>query len=259
MNKIMIVSDFHCGSHYGLLHPRHWSDVTPEPVKWLWDKYLETMKIFGKMDLLILNGDLIDGRQSRAESTGLYTANLGEQVEQAIECIEPFAGKAARIIRTTGTSYHEGYHSAMNALDKHFGIDPVDTNRLIMRDIMLDENLVLNVKHQPDGGFAIYRGTVMDREIIWRTISETVHYQPRAHILIRSHLHHAASFVSLNKEIHITPCWCLQQPYARMRNASRWLPDIGATIIRRDKLSHTGWNVQHVCHKIPVPDPEYFT
>ena len=60
-----------------------------------------------KLDLLFLNGDLIDGTQHRSEGTGMITTKLSEQVSMAIDCIEPLAAKAKKIIRLEGTGYHE--------------------------------------------------------------------------------------------------------------------------------------------------------
>ena len=259
MDTLVVLADSHCGSYYGLRHERHFSESTPAPVKWLWDRWVELKKALPKkVDLLVLNGDLIDGKQSKSEGTGLYTTSMGEQATLAMEVYAPMIAKAKKVLRIAGTSYHEGFNGALDAFDQHFDIPQVDTNRLIMRDIRLDDNVVLNVKHQPDGGFAIYRGTVMDRELLWKSIAETVHTQPQADILIRSHLHSTNFFGGFRKQIHLTPCFCLQQPYARMKQSSRWIPDIGGTVIRRDPKSTLGWNIQHIVYPVPVPDAELF-
>lgn len=248
---IGIVADLHCGSRFGLYPKSEHNNKTPEAVRWLWDCWMWLVKEWPALDLLILNGDEIDGKQSRAASTGLWTADLSEQVGYAIECLKPFAKKAKKIIRQNGTGYHVSMEQPLRQLDEHFDIKQVDATRSVVRDIQLANGAILNVKHQPEGEGTLYRGTALDREVLWACVSSYMKGIPRATHIIRSHLHSSAHLRGFGAEINFTPGWCLQQPYALHKRRYRWIPDIGATLLIRDPLGYKGYRVVTKTFDIP--------
>lgn len=251
LKNIGIVSDLHCGSFAGLTPPSYWTERTPAMTRWLWDCWTWQHSNWPKLDLLILNGDLIDGTQRRSEATGLLSASLGVQTDIALECLEPLAKKARKIVRTEGTSYHEGFHEHMRRVDERLGIKTPGTQERIVRDIDLGEGVILNVKHQPEGEGALYRGTTMDRELLWATVMEAQKNLPHASYIIRSHLHSHSYLGGFGKEIHFTGAWCLQAPYALMKKRYRWIPDIGSLLMQRDPLGFRGWCVKPTLFELP--------
>jgi len=257
--KIGVISDTHCGSHAGLLHPDRWNKHTPGAIKWLHGCFDWLYSEWPKLDLLILNGDIIDGKQSKSAGTGVHTASLGEQVEIALECFRPWRKKAAKIIRLAGTPYHEGFDGALREFDSEMGIArPKSVEQWIVRDIDIGDGVTLNVKHHPDGGHAIYRGTVMDRELLWRTVAESVHKLPNASIVLRSHLHTCAAFAGFRKELHLCPCFQLQSPYALHKQHARWIPDIGGTLIESDRFAMNKFSVRHKVFPMPREKAERY-
>jgi hypothetical protein len=248
-----ILADLHCGSIWALTPPSWWNDHTLDAVKWMWKCSVALCKAWPKkINLLILNADLCDGKQYRSAGTGLITASIGEQVEIAIECLRPFADKADKIIRTEGTGYHETFEGPLAALDKEFGITAPPLDERIVRDIQLDNGAVLNVKHKPEGEGTLYRGTALDREVLWAAITEYQKRLPHATHLIRSHLHSTAHLRGFGKEINFTPGWCLQPPYAQHKRYYRWIPDIGGTLITADPLGFKGYRVVTTTFDLPM-------
>lgn len=242
MDTIGIVSDTHCGCRVALTPPTYWTKTTSDGVKWLWKCWKSFYKDCPSMDLLILNGDLIDGKQYRSQSTGILTASLGEQVEIAIECLAPLIERATKVIRIEGTPYHESFDGPLKTFDEHYNIKtPQSYNETIVRDIELDKHALLNVKHQPEGSSALYRGTTMDRELMWAKITEACKNIPKATHIIRSHLHSDAHMRGFGKEMNFTGCWSLQSPYAIHKRYYRWIPDIGGTFMQRDERGFKGW------------------
>jgi len=195
-------------------------------------------------DLLVINGDVVDGGQKKSEGTGVHTAKLDEQVDMADECFGPFLNKMKprKIIRCAGTPYHEGFHGACRLLDSKYGIKTVGDvhpgcDGMDPFDIELMNGRILNVKHHPEGGMALYFGTMQDRETIWATIAEARQGLPEATFLVRSHFHCHAEFKGCGKHHIQTPAFEWSTPYARKQRYYRYQPNIGAVMLR-----HTDWD-----------------
>src|SRR3990167_9161948 len=164
LDRIRFIGDLHCGSHHGLAHPDRLPASHPSTgSRYLFGCWTRMLENTPERDLLVLMGDLIDGRGRKSDAVGLYTASLGDQVEMAIELLAPLAERAHHIIRVDGTPYHEDFHGALRRLDEALGVSasaqvlPVD----------LGDDRVLSVAHHPPGGSVMYAGTKLDRTIVW--------------------------------------------------------------------------------------------
>lgn len=245
-----------------MLPPSYWNEHTPQAVKWLWQTYKWAIGEMGHVDLLVLTGDLVEGKARKSDGTGVYTADMSGQTAIAMECLAEIAPHADRIIRVVGTPYHEGFDGTLRALDERYGIKR-PSNRMdeIARNIVLDpvRELVLNVKHAPEGGDALYQGTIRDRETLWARISESYHGTPHASILVRGHVHCCTSFHSGDISIHTVPCFKLQDAYAMGRKQYRWMPEIGCLRIDLDDTCPEGYNVRRILARLGVhagPQPQ---
>lgn len=268
LKTVCVVSDLHCGSRWGLrANPKIGDMYTTAANVWLWEVFTHFVKSIPPIDLLILNGDMIDGSQRRSEGTSLITTCLDEQTEIAIECLTPLVAKAKKTIRTVGTAYHESFHGPLASLDKHFRIKKAPEGKAMVRDIYLDggpnkeDSVVLNVKHNPEGEGALYRGTTLDREARWAVMAESAHDIPKANFIVRSHIHFASAFsdYASRKTIITTPCWCLQQPYATEKRYYGWKPVIGGLLLERDGLASSGWRHLVRDYKLPPVAAETFS
>ncbi len=247
--EIGIVSDLHAGSRWGMLGPRSAYGKQNVGQQYLWRCWQQLGREWPRLDVLVLNGDIIDGKQYRSGATGLVTADLGEQTEIAIECVRALvdATRPRAIVRTVGTPYHESHDSVLGALDATFEIEVVD----IVINLALEDGIVANIKHAPEGGGGVYIGSGMDRETLWACLAEAQHNIPRASWLIRSHLHMYARFDGSGKTIVVTPSWQLQAAYAQHKRAYRWIPMIGAVRLSHDPLHDHRY---HLCKRtFPVP------
>lgn len=262
INRVGVVADLHCGSRFGLRYNPSLTDpYTTEADVWLFDCWVRMVKSWPDLDILVLNGDLIDGTQRKSEGTGMVTTSLDEQTEIAIECLRPLVKKSKKVIRLRGTSYHESFHGSLSTLDTAFGIKKPTRDKAMTRDIYLEGSsedpknaIVLNIKHNPEGQRTLYLGTTMDREARWSVLAEAAHAMPRADFIVRSHIHFAADFTdfSQGKTIITTPCFCMQQPYAQEKRYYGWKPVIGGLLIERDDLSYRGW--KHLVKVFPLPE-----
>jgi len=187
---VLIVADLHCGHRVGLTPPEYWSANCGEPYleiqKETWRRYTEIIKNLGKIDILICNGDAIDGPGAKSEATELIAPAINRQVEMAGQCLE--LAKAKRILMSHGTPYH------VTAQDSEWGVAQA-LNAEIRGQLFLDINGVnFDIKHEPASKSQLphMRPGSMGRDwlsnLVWSLDGE----QPRADISIRSHVHHHA-------------------------------------------------------------------
>ena len=147
---IGFLGDIHCGSHYGLWPDELLPSRGHKRVRYLNECWQHLYQSWPQLDILFLMGDLIDGPQFKAKSTGLFDADLSGQAEGAIEVLDQAvqALQPSRIIRVDGTPYHEGFAGAMKLIDKHFGIAKCDARQMV--DLNLGDKkqpAILNVAH----------------------------------------------------------------------------------------------------------------
>jgi len=248
---IAFLGDIHAGSWWGLwprsrlpgdgfLGPRYlldcWDDLQRR-----WPK---------KLDLLILAGDLIEGPQRRSGGHGVFSVSDKEQVEGAISLLRPFARRAERIIRITGTPYHDGPGDPLIALD--YALEVAHTTQVL--DLKLPEG-ILNVAHHPMGGATLYTGTQVDREGLWSTIASGAHRTHDARWIVRAHRHHWLHQASETKDVVLLPAWQLATPYAVKANYWRYQPSLGGVLMRRDPAAWGGYRFDPQLYALPLQEP----
>jgi hypothetical protein len=248
---IGFVGDTHVGSHWGL-YPE--SKLPGHPGSWLGVRYLNQcfshmVNAFPDLDLLVLQGDLIDGHQSKSESTGVFSSKLGDQVEAAIEVLEPLAKKAKTIIRVDGTPYHEGFNNALLALDYALGVKKTEQ----VFDIELLPGSILNCAHHPTGGSALYYGTKVDRDSLLAKVAASDCKVPLPRWIVRSHLHTMILQVTEHVTTVQLPCFQLITAYAKKSNYWRWQPTIGGMIMRADQEDPSGYKFIPHLYAVPLP------
>jgi len=141
-------------------------------------------KIKPPIDLLIANGDLIDGRGERSGSRECITLSRKEQGEIAVECLEVW--KARRIICSYGTAYHTG---KLEDFEEDIAKDLC--GEIHSQPFIEIEGVTFDVKHKiGKAGVPHTQGTILAKERLWNTqwwLNDEG--QPLADIVLRSHIH----------------------------------------------------------------------
>lgn len=190
--RVLVLSDFHCGSVIGLTPPEFDDKTEPElkPQLWnmrriIWNFFADTVDRMGKIDLLIFNGDAIDGKGEASGGTELLTADRNIQVEMAIAAINHVG--AEKTLMSFGTAYHTGKRE-----DWEDGVaDGVGADKISGEDNVNVNGCVINYKHHigrssvPHG-----RHTAVAKAKLWNDIWSQRGEYPEANILIRSHVHY---------------------------------------------------------------------
>ncbi len=187
---VLIISDTHCGAISGLTPP-NWDGVAPAD-KWkkvrrdLWNEFVKTVRRIQPVDVLIYNGDLIEGPSNTMKEAGmgLMTTDRIVQTSMAADIIRTVGAEKVVIIK--GTAFHEG--------------DREDWSDIVAAEVNADacsgqawvevNGIVFDCKHKV-GGSNIPHGafTAAARSRVWNLIANEIGTQPKADIIIRSHLH----------------------------------------------------------------------
>lgn len=192
------------------------------------------------LDLLILNGDIIDGKQRKVKGLYICEPNIQFQMFAALELLEPFLKRVRRggeIYCTEGTTYHEGEGAKWcNQLAKDIEAVPMAENQHCWDWLLLDvQGKHFDVAHHQSAAI-VYKSSIQEREMNW----SEMHKSP-ADILMRSHNHYF-SWIEIPREERVqfflsTPPWQLQSHYVRTSYSPnmKFTTQLGMVVITIDR------------------------
>jgi len=213
--RVLVISDLHCGHLVGLTPPG-WQLKSNSESKHiakygkiqnvLWNKYRKMVQSLKPIDILIVNGDAIDGKGKKSGSTEQITSDRNEQANMAVRCIQEVA--APKIYLTYGTGYHTGddedFEDGIVKSVKKMGT----TKECCIKDhpTINVNGLIFDCKHHV-GGSQIPHGrfTAAARERLWNVMWAEKKQRPKADVIIRSHVHYFAAAVMSNFLAMTTP------------------------------------------------------
>ena len=189
--RLLIVSDFHCGHEVGLTPPKwnpgfagdHMAAYRAE----MWGRFVGAVRELGTIDVLVANGDLVDGRSEK--TGGLEIIVLDRELQAHMACDVISAIGAKKLYMTRGTDYHVGPHESWeNLVAERLGAEHIGDV------INLDVNgLMFNFRHHIGGSQTpIGRTTPLAREAAWNVLWHVRHDFPMADVIVRSHVHYHA-------------------------------------------------------------------
>lgn len=234
--RIRVVGDLHVGSDYGLWPPKFtWGE--PERSypqnrlqRWLWACWEDMIKNYAPPDLLIVNGDLIDGEQRKDAGRNTMSPDIDLQHDAAAAALAPLVRKSKDWVVVKGSPYHETTFAAIAGHENFSGRAPRRWPSGGRVGQVLDftvRGITLNVAHHPEGGAVLYEGTKMNRTILWSFLAEAAVGLPKARVIIRSHLHFYGLLQVHGKTMVHIPSWQLQTPREVKQAYFKYQPQIG--------------------------------
>ena len=192
--RIMVMSDLHCG-HRGGLTPPPWHGVVGTGKREefnrikreAWEWYSTSVEKNGPFDLVVVNGDAIDGRGEASGGTELDVIDREEQCEMAEFCIREAMGKGTKVIMTYGTAYHSGKEEDW----EHLIASSVNAEKIGSHEWVSVGGSIFDFKHHV-GGSTIPHGrhTAIARDALWSKLWADSGLQPKTDVLVRSHVHY---------------------------------------------------------------------
>jgi hypothetical protein len=190
--RVFVGSDLHCGHYVGLTHPDYYE---PSDTKWgqtqrsCWEFFSEKADKYKPFDIVILNGDLIAGKNQKSGGRQVVTHNMKDQCKMALKVIKYLDCPVIRIQR--GTPYHVAPNGD-NWEDVLIEMFPKEYDVKIHDQGFYKINgKHFNCKHKI-GSSTIPHGrlTALAKEILWANIWHNKGVQQRPDVLIRSHVHY---------------------------------------------------------------------
>lgn len=209
MKRLVVISDLHSGHRAGLTSPDLIGDTKSrnstvrkyaEMRERLWEFYSETIAALQPIDCLVVNGDAIDGKGERSGGTELLESDRGKQVEIAAECIK--IAKAKKIYIISGTPYHTGRDDDYEAILA----DRVGAEHYGAHEWLDCEGVIFDFKHKVSSSIIPHgRTTAPNRAALWNSIWAERGIQPRANVVVRSHVHYYLFSGDSRRCVFITP------------------------------------------------------
>lgn len=242
LKRILILSDLHCGSQFGLLPPDYYNkerDLTLHQSKiqdFLWDHWMQMIKDVGTVDKVICNGDIIDGTNYKGQGKDLLTTDVYVQCDIAKTCLNMI--KCNEFIFTQGSGYHVGHNISADEVlcnmmgGKWYGY---------FGDLIID-NITMNVMHW--GSYSKRSGSRFNSQQVM--VNELLLEDTSADIFIRSHTHYFA-FSGTSKSLVVnTPCWKGLDGHCSVTSQQR--PDNGYVLFN---INGADYSWDHVVFKVP--------
>lgn len=209
MKRVAVISDLHCGHRAGLTCPDYWypeDSSSPHRRNFgriqreMWGWYERTVSSISGVDVLIVNGDAIDGKAERSGGSELLTADRDEQVSIAKTAIDLW--KAKKIFIIEGTPYHTGKEESWEAV-----LADLVNGHFAAHEWIDVDGVIFDCRHKI-GGSAIPHGrhTAPARAMLWNRLWAERGTHPNADVLIRSHVHYHTLTGDSGKVAITTPC-----------------------------------------------------
>lgn len=211
MKRVLVLSDLHCGHVMGLTPPRYHQHEYQEK---FWEWFRTKVAVLGKVDVLVVNGDAIDGKNTKAGGQHIYEASRIAQVDIAAECLSLVKAKRIYIVR--GTEYHTGVEEDFeNILSQQIGTDGVAYDALPINIGGLD----FHFKHHTGNSSVPWtRGAAAVRSHVWQILERSLSGQKTPpDVSVRSHVHYFVQTRSSLGTVLTTPALQLSSSYGVRR------------------------------------------
>lgn len=264
LRNIVVISDTHNGNVNAICSPKNFNKIghlkKRRLARQLYKAWQWCISQISKpdIDLLVINGDCIDGDNRKDLGSEVWTTSMLQQVDDAVELFSELAFK--NVIVTTGSGYHvkRGADHWEDVLAERLSRLETDgeLGEYLRRDILPKEFTVTDGNTHVEGKYyrytdykwrfkalnevfsithhighsqvEFYRSTPLAREMVTSELDASK-YSPdeRPTILIRSHAHYYCMLDFSGSTGIITPCWKFPDEYLHRRGIGGTLPTIG--------------------------------
>lgn len=263
MIKLLVISDLQCGSvysnwpeNYPIKDGAYWKlNDKQKVIKEAWENFTGWART-EKPDILVINGDIIEGHQEKSKGVPTVTTDLGEQIGAALEILQPLIKGIPELYIIRGTAYHDRSNAGPpETIGRELGAVQIRRKQYSDWVINIDvDGVIANFAHTISVATGLYRATPLDREGIWAALSGR-HKVPDADVIVRSHVHIYCHVEHSSRHLLITPGWQYQTEYQINKSYYRMQPEIGAVMLRiypeRKKEGEDAIEVQKILVKLP--------
>ena len=231
MIRVGIIADLHGGSNVSVCLPEftdrdHNMTYVANPVQMhLWDKWCAMRRKMGHLDVLICNGDLVEGVNRKESGHGVITTNVHAQAYIAATLIKMI--DANEIYVTEGSKYHTGETSGDQIVCEMIG-----GTWLGLHQFLKIGQITIHVRHAIGYSSVPYSRCTAQRKEAMIMKSEGTNVD----IYVRSHTHKFNFSGDANDLTINTPCWKGRDGFIDKR--SQEMPDNGYVILEIDESNY---------------------
>jgi len=235
VKRILVVSDLHLGSNVAICLPEEYdtdnnqSYTANEISRFYFDKWCE-MRNLGHFDMVVVNGDVVDGSNPKSSGIGTYTSDIHSQAVMAAKLLKMI--DTDEFLFTDGSAYHTGRFKGGISGD-HLTCDLIGGKWLGLWDNFTVEGINLHVQHHGAVSSTPYgRCTPQQKTALLMKAQDTP-----SDIYIHSHTH---KFVFSGNSTNLTigtPCWKGIDDFIGKMHQD--IPDNGYVIIEVENNDYT--------------------
>ena len=231
--KILIIGDMHVGSNVALMPEEVLTDKTERencqliqasPVqKVILKKWHEMVDTEGKVDALVVNGDIVDGYNRKSNGIGCWTTDMEVQMRTAKKLIQEIHYK--KLYGTQGSLYHTNDNISVDKLVIE------SLNGSFSHDMALKaDNIRMHFAHKIGVSSSTwqYRTTPIAKEMVMNELNQ-LDFE-KFHIIARNHAHYYCA-VQFGKSLGlICPCWKGRDEFVKLLGLT-YNPSIGYVVL----------------------------
>jgi hypothetical protein len=239
--SIAVLGDMHVGSNVALSDDNH-DDAFQPMRRALYDTFVHeaTEGRWAKPDVLFLLADIIDGQNPKEGGTGLWTADLLEQIDTAVRLIKIWNPKKIFCLR--GSDYHvmigkTGF-CAEEIIARQLGAEPypnTSNEHSGNHWYVTIEDVTFHLQHYVNiSKVWHYRTTPLAKELLYEKLNSQIKYeltkdmkQYKTNVILRAHAHYFCEVGFSTSQGFVNPCWKGIDSYMTKRGAISMSPDVG--------------------------------
>lgn len=210
--RAVFCGDFHSGHMFGLTPPSFFTNgIAAASQREMFTRYKGWVEKYHQPDVLVLTGDLIDGKAPGSGGSELITADRVNQVDMAIELVDMWQAK--EIYSVAGTAYHSGKNEDWER------IIASHTNAIFDDQIFVKmHNHTFHVRHHTGRSSVPYgKFTPVAKEALWQHLWAEKKKWPSADYIVRGHVHYYSLCEFHDWHAITCPALCGKTNYGRRR------------------------------------------
>lgn len=188
--RLLVLADSHCGHHLGLTPPAYLPMVSHKMrhiSEKIWGFFDRVVEKLCPIHVLLCNGDLIEGDNCGSGGLELAVPDRNIQCEMAIEAIKRIVKRSPgiQLVFTVGTAYHTGMREDLEETIARNFKAPCDSQQAFSIN-----KTIFHARHKIGGARAANgRFTPIASDRLWNVLFSEKGDVPKAHVIIRSHVH----------------------------------------------------------------------
>lgn len=244
MIRILVISDTHVGSHVGLCLPEAKDNdyglthIANAVQMHLFDKWCSMLHQIGHVDILILNGDIVEGVNKKEDSVGVFTTNVHAQAYVASALIDMIDYDDLYVLE--GTDYHVGKTSG-----DHIVCEILNGTWLGMHEFIDVDQVKFHARHKAKFSSVKYGRCTSQRKETMDMRLDGVDID----IALRSHTHKFVFSGDAHDITVNTPCWKGLDKFIVQNSIE--LPDNGYVLFEVEGANyHWDYSIFNIPHAI---------